>query len=891
LAQGITSYKFLIILGSLAILCGCSVEKNTRSSRFYQGLTSRYNIYFNGNESFQTGVAKVNSGYRDDYSELLKVFEYSDPTTVSMCSADMERAIQKASKVISLKSITVKPEIKGNAIPTQKDEDFLNRKEYNDWVDDCYLLMGKARLYTHDFEQAKATLSFNISATADNKIRNESTIWLARIYNETGNYNESARILNELNLSKDFTKDLLGMYYSTLADLYLKQKRYTEAIEPLSKALEYTSGKRNKYRLTYLFAQLLEKTGDGKKATSLYHKVINMNPPYEVEFNAEINLAGVFDVNSGKPDYIKRELERMLKDSKNKEFMDLIYFALGDLAKKEGNMKEAVENYKKSAASSRQNPKQKGKSYLALAEYFYSKPDYLNSGKYYDSTVYLLDQRYPDYQLIKAKSQNLNALVQQLNVIQREDSLQHVAKLSESERNNLIASIIEKAKKDESGIKPGADYADRNNMGQFYENQQRFQENITQEGKWYFYNQSAMTFGRTEFRRRWGDRKLEDNWRRSNKSIVAASQVSGNQEENNGQVKKDTAKAVSDNKNPQFYLRNLPMTDSLVHISNEKIAYAYLEAGKIYNERISDKPKAIESFETLLKRFPGNELEPEALYYSYLVYKEENNALSETYRQRLIEKYPDNEFTRIISDPDYYTKKLEDLKKVEKLYQEAYNTYASENFTGAVSLCDDAIKQYGKHELAPKFLLLRAFCIARTSDERTFKEELDKLIKLWPGTPETAKALEIIAFLNQKIPELKVEEDKQIAAEIYVDDLSSQHVFALVIMNSSFNINQATFDVISYNIDNYTNKNYRTEGALVENKYIMITVSGFSDMPAAMDYYKSFHSDQIIRNPSGSQLITFIIGKKNLDSFNKDKNPERYKLFFEEKYLKPERIK
>jgi tetratricopeptide (TPR) repeat protein len=244
------------------ILNGCSVEKNTGSTRFYQGLTSRYNIYFNGNESFKKGVAKVNAGFRDDFSELLKVFEYSDPATTSMCSADMERAIQKASKVISLKSITAKPKTKKNALPSVKDEEFMNRKEYNDWVDDCYLLMGKARLYTNSFEQAKSTLNYNISSSIDNKIKNESTIWLARTYNETGEYNESFRILNELNLSKDFTKGLLGMYYTTMADLYIKQKRYQEVIEPLGKALQYVSGKRNKYRLTYLSAQLYEKTGD-----------------------------------------------------------------------------------------------------------------------------------------------------------------------------------------------------------------------------------------------------------------------------------------------------------------------------------------------------------------------------------------------------------------------------------------------------------------------------------------------------------------------------------------------------------------------------------------------------------------------------------------------------
>jgi tetratricopeptide (TPR) repeat protein len=890
LASGKTSYKFLLILGSLAVLTGCSVEKNTGTTRFFHGLTSRYNIYFNGNESFKAGVAKVNAGHKDDYSELLKVFEYSDPAAPSLCSADMERAIQKASKVISLKSITAKPETKGNALPNEKEEEFLNRKEYNDWVDDCYLLMGKARLYTHDFEQAKATLSYNITSSVDIKIKNESTIWLARIYNETGNYNESFRILNELNLTSDFTKDLLELYYTTLADLFIKQKRYPEVFEPLGKALKYVSGKRNKYRLTYLAAQLYEKTGDGKQATSLYRDVVNMNPPYEVEFNARINLAGVFDVNSGSPEYIKRELEKILRDSKNKDFRDQIYYVLGNLAKREGKEAEAVDYYKKSAAFSTLNPNQKGKSFLALALYYYSKPDYMNSGKYYDSTIYFLDQKFPDYQQIKTKSQNLNALVLQLSIIQKEDSLQRVAKLTEPERTSLIAAIIEKAKKDETGIKPGADNADRYNMGQYYENQRRFEGNVNQEGKWYFYNQSAMTFGRTEFRRRWGDRKLEDNWRRLNKSRVTMGQTAGNQEEN-VLIKKDTSAAANDNKNPQYYLRNLPMTDSLVKISNERIANAYLAAGKIYNEKISDKPKAIDSFESLLKRFPGNDLEPEALYYSYLVYKEENSSRAETARQQLIEKYPTNEFTKIISDPQYFIKKLEELKKAEKLYQEAYNAYISEDFAGSVSLCDNAINQFPKHELAPKFLLLRAYCAARTSDERTFKEELNNLIKKWPGTAETEKAAEIVAYLNKKIPELKVEEDKQIASEIFVADSTSQHVFTLVVMDASVNLNQVIFDVISFNVDNYTNKNYRTEGVLIDDKYLMITVSGFRDIPSAMEYYRSFRPDKIVRNPSGSPIITFIIGKKNLETLGKDKNPERYRLFFNEKYLAPERKK
>ena len=216
----------------------------------------------------------------------------------------------------------------------------------------------------------------------------------------------------------------------------------------------------------------------------------------------------------------------MLKDAKNKDFQDQIYFALGNMAMKEGKENEAVEFFRKSATATSQNQNQKGRSYLALADYYYDKPDYMKAGKYYDSAVFFLDQKHPDYLALKTKSQNLNALVSQLTIIQTEDSLQKVASMTEPERNALIASIIAKIIKDESEGKI-SEYSDRYNLGQFYENERRFQGNIEQEGKWYFYNQAALTFGRTEFRRRWGDRKLEDNWRRSNKARVTTSQAIG----------------------------------------------------------------------------------------------------------------------------------------------------------------------------------------------------------------------------------------------------------------------------------------------------------------------------------------------------------------------------
>jgi tetratricopeptide (TPR) repeat protein len=860
------------------------VEKNTGASRFYNGMTARYNIYFNGYESFKSGLLKVNAGYTDDYAEILRVFEYSDPSAPSRCSSDMERAIQKASKLISLKSITAKPEIKEKGKLVEKDNSLPKRKEYNEWVDDSYLLIGKSRFYKHEYNEATAVFNYCISDANNPDIKKEASIWLSRIYNETGKYAEAYRTLSELGINGESSKYMRSMYYTTLADLFIKQKKYAEAIDPLSKAIDLVSGKRSKYRLTYLLAQLNEQAGNSKNAISLYRDVVKMNPPYDVEFNARINIAGVFDVNSGNPRDIRRELGKMLKDSKNKDFLDQIHFAMGRLSMKEGNESEAIESFRKSASAPSNNRNQKWRSFLALADYYFNKNDFLKAGKYYDSTVYFIDQKHPDYKQLQAKSQNLNAIVSQLTIIQKEDSLQKVASMTENERTALIISIIDKITKAEAEGKP-TDYSDRYNLGQYYENERRFQGNIEQEGKWYFYNQTALTFGRTEFRRRWGDRKLEDNWRRSNKTRVTSSLASGNTDETtrNGP---DTSKAALDYKNPEFYLKNLPMTDSLLAVSNEKIANAYLNAGQAYYEKLADPVKATESFEKLLSRFPGNELVPEALYNLYNVNKDINSAASEAYRQRLLQKYPSTEFAKILSDPEYFEKKMADIKMAGQVYLQAYNTYLTENFTEAISLCDEALKKYSTDQLAPKFLLLRAYCVARISDERTFKDELNKLIKQWPESEESKKAGEIIAYLNQEIPELKVEEEKEIAQELFVADTTSTNIFALIIAAPAFNINQATFDVISYNIDNYTNKNYRTEGTLVDNKYIMITVSGFTNYAQVLEYYNAFRIDKFVRNLSNASMFSFAISRDNINVLSKDKNPERYLLFYKENYLK-----
>ena len=847
-------------------------------------MTARYNIYFNGYEYFKDGIAKVNANHEDDFAEILSVFDYSDPSTPSYCSSDMERAIQKASKLISLKSMTARPRIDGRNDISERDRKLLERKEYNDWVDDSYLLIAKSRFYKHEFNSASSIFQYCITSANDQPVKDEATIWLARLYNETGNYAESLRILSELDVNPKSKKVFLAMYYSTMADLFVKQKRYGEAIEPLTKAIENASGKKTKYRLMFLLAQIYDQTGDGTRAAHYYKKVIKMRPPYEVEFYAKVRQANILGVNAANANDIRRQLERMLKDSKNDDYKDQIYYALGNLSMKEGNEEEAIRYFRMSASSHSINQNQKGRSYLTLANHFYGKNDYMEAAKFYDSSMYFLNERYPDYQAIRTKSQSLNVLVTNLKIIQTEDSLQMVAAMPIQQRNVLIANIIDQVTKDENEGRTSG-YADRYNMGQFYENERRFQGQITQEGSWYFYNQSALTFGRTEFRRRWGDRRLQDNWRRANKSVIAIIQdINETTQDRQGN---DTSRIKAlDNKNPEFYLQNLPTTDSLLAISNNKIANALLNAGKAYSEMLNDQPRATETLEQVKRRFPQHELTPEALYNLYRINKDINNARAETYRQDLITNYPESEFAKMLIDPNYFEKRLATIKMTETIYEQAYNLYVSERFAESVNVINEALEKFPEDNLAPKFMLLKAYCVARTGGERNFKEELNSLIRRWPASDEAKRASEISAHLNQTLPELKVEEDRQIASEIYIADIAQNHNFAIAIENPAFNINQATFDVISHNIDNYTNNNYRTESTLVDNSFIIIIVSGFRDFNAALEYYNNFSVERQIRNSSGNKIHKFLISSQNLNTLRNDKNPERYSIFFKENILK-----
>ena len=433
------------VISTLIFICGfvsCSVEKNTSLSRNYHNLTSHYNVYFNGYESYKRGIENANTTVRNDYNQILDLFLYEDEDVNSAISGDMKRAIDKATKVITFHSITAKPKVKeGNQ--SAKDKEFYNKNEYNKWVDDSYMLMGKAYMYQGEFFLASETFKHVLVTFPDEEVRFLAMIWLSRAYMMIGEEREAERILMALSDKDDLPIEYLLDYYSTRSQFYLKGQDYFPAADQLELAMEQKGiSKEEKIRYTYILGQLYEASGQNSLALEKYKRVTRYSPPYEMAFNARVSMAEVYESGESNSDDLKKLLRKMLKDSKNLEYLDQIYFALGNIAMEEGEREVAIEYYQLSVSTSVRNQYQKGYSSLTLAEIFYEDPDYKLSAAYYDSAVSFLDADYPGYAGLASLSASLGNLVYNISTYELEDSVQILAALPEEQRLAVIDGII-----------------------------------------------------------------------------------------------------------------------------------------------------------------------------------------------------------------------------------------------------------------------------------------------------------------------------------------------------------------------------------------------------------------------------------------------------------------
>ena len=876
--------KYIIFISILVFAITCSTKKNTAITRGYHNLTSYYNILFNGEESFKEGIQKLIETYDDDFTVLLPVFFYTDKDALSAIGPEMDRCIKKATKLISMHSLTVKPEIKPDKELSQKQKEFFNKREYNRYVDDAYLLMGEAHFYKMEYARAKETFNYIVSNFPEDNSVAETRLWLARLANEEKRYRESYDILSSLEKNIDFPKGLRGELYATWADYYLKQEQYNEAIEPLRKAIEYTGKKYLCTRYTYLLAQVYALTGNYNAASESYDQVIRMNPPYKMTFSAKINRALTYQTGTGPRKDIEKQLQKMLKDDKNIEYQDQIYFAIGNLYYKDNLLDKTIEYYKLSIVTSTENLRQKAKTSLTLADIYYAQPDYISAQAYYDTAISVIDPNYPDYQTIFAKSVSLTNLVQNIRTVEFEDSVLKLAAIPESELLALIDRLIDEEIRAEEEKK-----LLQQQMAEDRLNTQMEADLLTmtnEGGNWYFYNPAAKSAGNKEFLQVWGNRKLEDNWRRKNKSAISFEDVAAADDSvGNGEGEVSSGNLITNRKTHEFYLQYIPFTDSAKHKSLLKISTGLLKIGEIYSDELKDYPKAIVAYEDLLKRFPGFDDRLQVYYRLYTISKLVKDIdRYGLYQQKIVNEYPNSNFAKLMTNPNY----LEEIKAQERSvlieYEQVYHLFNSGNYSQVISRTKNAMENYPGHMLYPKFDYMHTISLGLQKDTLAFIDDLQGLIVRYPSTDIAENSQIMIAYLQNTSPRIITQQNQKIARELYSYTPDELHYFAYI-FPSKMNVNQLIFNIVNFNLDNFDMLKLEVKRVTIEGKSSLCLVKDFGNSAEAMTYFlKIQQAESVFRDVDTTEFIPVIISKSNYSVLVDSGKIDQYLLFYNEKY-------
>ncbi len=884
------------------IISGCSTEKNTRASRAYHNLTSRYNIYFNGNESLKAGLKRIDQNVEDDYTRILPIYKESYPTAGSAARADMDNAVQKGSKVVANRSITAKP--KRRRIRTRSYQEFARREEFNNWVDDSYLLIGKAYFYQHNFASAIENFSYIIRKFTEEDTRYDAMVWMARSYSEMERFTEASEMLQALQADPNFPRRLEKELAKVNADFYLKQNEYPEAIKLLEIALRKAYGRKEKARLQYILAQLYRETGNTQQAADAFMAVTRLNPPYKMAFNARINAALLYS-GLGQSEKLKKDLSKMLRDEKNLEFRDQIYFALGNIYFREGNLTQAIDNFRKSVAVSVDNDYQKAQSAITLAEIFFDDRKYRESQAYYDTAMMVIDNNYPNYPTIDVRYKGLTRLVENLEMVEVQDSLQRLALMPESQRNAMIEKYIaaERQKQRDAELMANQQQMER---GYYRANEYRFGLGRSDEGGgWYFYNPQTVSYGKAQFTQRWGRRRLEDNWRRLNKAVVTDDQLGDFAE------LVDSTKLIVRETDPmkqEYYLQDLPLTDSLMAISHEKIRDALYNAGKIFKSDFNDYPRSAESFEELNRRYPDNIYLLSALFDLYDVYElMGDRARALYYRDLIVQKFPDSKYAQYLLNPNFFAEMQERQDRLNRLYQDAFREYKSGRYAQVSELTEQMKTLEPDSLLLSKIDFMGSVARGARSDMRNFEVLLQKYIADYPKAETTPLAKEILALIQdnalsdyQKLVEMgylhdeikntetiggNQAEDDEFGGKFSYDE-ELVHYFVITYPRSAnVDLNRLKFDIANYNLDHYTRYDFDIEGENLDANTAMVRVQSLGNKEQALIYFRAIiRKPEVFRTLRGVDYYNFVVSSTNFRQIVADKSPSEYLRFYLKNY-------
>jgi tetratricopeptide (TPR) repeat protein len=873
------------VLFAIALLVGaCSQTKNTAALRGWHNMNARYNGYFNSKEGLKESVKKVEKASKDDFTKMLPLFVYPDNEGAKNFYNDFDNTIKKSSIVIQ-RHVIMNPKSK------------LEIPNACRWIDENYMLIGKSHLYKRDLFSALEAFEYVSKIYPQPKAKYAGKIWMIRTNNEIGSYSLSEELIDEIRSAKDFPKDRSydREFALACADLYMKRADYPLAIRHLTRAIGMTRKKTTKARYIYILAQLYEKQGDTQRASQFYSMVPKLHPSYDMAFSAQINRARFYDVGDGGSKRIKKQLLRMLRDDKNVDYKDQIYFALAEVAYKEGNDSMTLDYLKSSIKATTSNTTQKALAYLRRGDIYFDRPDYTQAQANYDSAVTILPKDYPNYKEIETKKNSLTELVTNLEVITVEDSVQALARLSEKERNRSIDKLIKQLEEDEKKAEEASKLQKEQVLSATPVIGSPVNSIPTTSNSWYFYNPVNVKFGIADFSKKWGKRKLEDNWRRSEKDLLLTGSEDEQASSDSIKTKKDSTTATlaeGATKDRNYYLKNIPLTNEALTASNIKIMDAYYNAGGIYKEQLMNNQKSVETFEELLKRFPDNKYRLSSYYQLYRTFLVMNNqGKSDYYKNLILTNFPDSEYAKIIKNPDYAKDINASRSVVERYYAETYQLYSEGKYAEALANCMNADAQYSKSYLMPQFSFLKALSIGRTQDINAFEAALTDVVIKYPKSPVKEKAQEILDLIKkQKTPDATTAAPKDTTMNAaqkpkFVFNENGEYYWLLIAENKKGNLDEFKIKLSEINKTSFSIKDISISGVFLDANHQIIAVKSFNGKAEAMNYYNFMKSKKdAYSDLAEGSYQSFIISAENYTTFYKDKNVSEYEQFFTQNF-------
>lgn len=904
---------YALVLPLLSVVTGCSTSRNTAVSRSYQALVTKYNVYFNGNEAYKKGYEAQEKAKTDNLLEILDLYPISDEKVRSTGKSDFDLAIQKAQKGIKLHSITVKPKKKGGN-PSEAEKQWQNKNEYNPFLWHAWFLMADAQRQKGDFIEASSTYSYISKLYADEpEIVAEAQYKMAQCYSELGwNYEAEELFQRSAQTKTDMARHL--DYQARLSAHLLGQERYEESIPPLEEALRRKGiSKRQRIREKYLLAQLYKATGRNEDAYRMFGKVIRMSPPYEIEFHSRIQQTETMAQN-GNMRKIMKKLKRMERNPNNKESLDQIYYAMGNIHLIRKDTVTALMLYNEGVDKSEKATPEKGILLLTMANLYWDRKDYPNASRCYSQAVGLIGATHKEYETVKLRSEVLEDLVRCSETIKLQDSLQWLSTLPEDNLYAIIDQVIEDVKEQDRLEQERLRQEARVNARKGAASQMSVTDDLdgTSSGGWYFYNAKVLERGRKEFTRQWGQRKLEDNWRRANKTTLApvVREVESD-EQSLGDITVDSLTDITtdslmtampqetDPYKREYYIQQIPYSDSDKEQSDKLISAALLEQGILYKDRLAEYPDAQESFLRIINDYPDLEEADKAMYNLYLMYSLWNRETdADSCRARMQRLYPESDYTVMICDPDYVGNALHGKHREDSIYVVTYAAFRQGDTLTVRENCRISAGKYPKGQHRAKFMFLDAALDLQEENIDLFLEKLKEIVSKYPDNEISGLA----GLIAQGIQNGKILRSSSFGSiwdrrngtaadsdsvpdsiPAFSDDRYQPFIFMLAYPEGELNQNQLLFEVARYNFTNYMMRNFDISFENQQGIGMMI-VGEFLNFDEAYVYQRNLYDDADMASKlSGIKAVVITPG--NLELLLKHYSFSDYQEFYEEHFL------